>query len=120
MKTPGRRSGNSLRRKYIRRGATAALASSIAVLSMTNATPAQAMTASEIVAIPIDVILLRPLSFIRLTVGALFYTPAMVVTAPMAVIEGNYSEINVINETFILDPIDYTFFRPIGKYLEGQ
>jgi hypothetical protein len=96
------------------------LAIGIAVLSIGSAAPARALTGEEIGAIPVDLILLRPLGAIRLIVGSVYYLPAALVTSPSAAYDGDTAEIDALTETFVNEPFDYLFLRPLGKDLAGR
>lgn len=74
---------------------------------------------SDAAAIGVDVVLLRPLGFVRFVVGVVAMVPISVIDTialPYHMDDGVYRE---NYERLIADPVDYVFKRPIGESLAG-
>jgi len=82
---------------------------SLALLLCTTAVPANAKRAEgpDPGAIVMDVLLIRPLGLISATLG----TGVFIVSLPFAIPSGSVA---TIGEKLVLDPLRFTFTRPLG------
>jgi len=56
-----------------------------------------------------DVIAVRPLGFVTLTIGTVFF----IVALPVAIVSGSTDK---VAKTLVADPFNYTFTRPLGDF----
>jgi hypothetical protein len=96
------------------RGAAATL---IAALLLPGSAAAQSADdeagkdASEYAAMAFDAVVIRPLALSIVAVGAAFFVPAAIVSAP-----GGLTPIREAWEHFVLAPVNFVFRRPLGDF----
>ncbi len=67
--------------------------------------------AERVVARSVDAVIVRPISFVRIMVGAGLFVPAALLAAP-----GGRESVDDVFDTFLRQPVEYTFRRELGDF----
>jgi hypothetical protein len=59
----------------------------------------------------VDLLIIRPLGFVAVAVGAVLFLPTALITSPMG-----RDSVEEVMETFITIPSNDVFKRPLGKF----
>lgn len=98
---------------------TKIIACGVVIIMMLTSAAAFAMDTHKAEDTIFDVIAVRPVGFVTLSIGAAFFAASM----PLAVISGSTDK---TAKALVADPFNYTFTRPLGDFdnsvprLEGQ
>ena len=98
---------------------TKIIACSIVIIMLLSSAAAFAEDTHKIEEAIFDVIAIRPLGFVTLSIGTAFF----IVAAPFAIISGSTDK---TAKTLVGDPFNYTFTRPVGdfdqslQHIDGQ
>ena len=71
-------------------------------------------------AIPFDVVILRPLGAIRLAVGTVGLIPIGLIYSLKIPLDGGTGALQEVTDVLVVEPANFIFRRPLGEDLSGE
>jgi hypothetical protein len=75
---------------------------------------------SDSLAIPFDLVILRPLGAIRLVVGTVALIPIGLIYTLKIPIDGGTGALREVADILVVEPANFFFRRPLGEDLSGE